>query len=94
MGLEKLFPADTTTQPTAKYVFAAIVALLLVVAAGQWYLLGGFTALYLGVPLWLWFQLVIVVGMLALAWVAMGIWTATNEDSSPGGHTGDGGSEW
>lgn len=94
MGLERLFPAGTTTQPTAKYVFAAIVALLVLIAAGQWYLLGGFTALYLGVPLWLWLQLVIVGGMLALAWVAMGIWTVANDGRSPSGHTGDGGSEW
>jgi len=94
MGIERLFPARVTTQPTAKYVFAAIVALLLGIAAGQWYLLGGLTELYLGVPLWLWLQLVIIGGMLVLAWVAMGVWTATNDDSSPGGHTGDGRSEW
>jgi hypothetical protein len=79
MGLERILPEQVTTLPTAKYVFAAIVALLLVIAAGQWYLLGGLTELYLGVPLWLWLQLVIVAAMLTLAWLATSIWTAAND---------------
>jgi hypothetical protein len=92
MDFETLFPSSVTALPTAKYAFGAIVALLLVIAVGQWYVLGGLTELYLGVPVWLWLQLVILVAMLGLAWVAMGIWTAANDDSSTG--TADGRTEW
>jgi hypothetical protein len=96
MDLESLLPAGVTTLPTAKYVFAAIVALLLVIAAGQWYLLQGLTDLSLGVPLWLWLQLAVIAVMLALAWVAMGIWTVANSaDRSASEPTdSDGGTEW
>ena len=94
MELETLFPSSVTVLPTAKYVFAAIVAVLLVIAVGQWYVLGGLTELYLGVPVWLWLQLAIVVVMLALAWVAMGVWTAANNDNSPAGTDSDGSTEW
>ena len=82
MNLGDLVATDTTNPVTAKYVFGAIVALLLVVAAGQWYVLGGLTELYLGVPVWLWLQLAIVAVMLVLAWVAMGVWTAANNGDS------------
>ncbi len=79
------------TLSAAKYVFAGIVSLLLVLAVGQLYLLGGFTELYLGVPLWLWLQLAILTAMLGLAWVATSVWTAANEESSRDGHGDDGG---
>jgi hypothetical protein len=94
MGLDNLLSARVRTLPTAKYVFAAIVALLFVIAAGQWYVLGGLTALYLGVPLWLWLQLALLVAMLFLAWVAMSVWTAANDGDSPAGTGGDGRTEW
>jgi len=94
MDFETLFPGSVTALPTAKYVFAAIVGVLLVIAVGQWYVLGGLTELYLGVPVWLWLQLAIVVAMLALAWVAMGVWTAANNDDSPTGTADDGSTEW
>jgi hypothetical protein len=93
MDIETLLPAGTTTLPTAKYVFAALVALLLVIAVGQWYVLGGLTELSLGVPLWLWLQVAIVAAMLALAWVAVGVWTAVNADSSAD-TAGDERTEW
>lgn len=93
MNLGNLLPAGTARLPTAKYVFGAIVALLLGIAVGQWYVLGGLTELYLGVPAWLWLQLVIVVVMLALAWVAMGVWTVANSEGSST-DTADGSTEW
>lgn len=94
MDIERLLPAGVTALPTAKYVFATIVVVLLCIAAGQWYLLGGLTDLYLGVPLWLWLQLSIVTAMLGLAWLAMSIWTAANNRNSPADSTGDGRTEW
>jgi len=77
--------AGVTTLPTAKYVFAGIVALLVVIGVGQLYLLGGFTGLYLGVPLWLWLQLAVLTVMLGLAWVATSVWTVANRESDDGG---------
>lgn len=91
MNLGDIVTTDTTNAPIAQYVFGAIVALLLVVAVGQWYVLGGLTELYLGVPVWLWLQLAIVVVMLVLAWVAMGVWTAANNRDST---DTDGDTEW
>jgi hypothetical protein len=79
------------TLPVAKYVFTGIVTLLLVIAVGQLYLLGGVTGLYLGVPLWLWLQLAILTAMLGMAWVATSVWTAANEKRSRDGHGDDGG---
>jgi membrane protein DedA with SNARE-associated domain len=94
MGIETLLPAGATKLPTAKYIFVAIVVLLLAISAGQWYLLGGLTSLYLGVPLWLWLQLGIVVVMLALAWAATSIWTVANNSDRPADADSDGRTEW
>jgi len=84
MRVERLLPPGARELPTAKYVFAAIVVLLLVIGAGHWYLLEGLTDLYLGVPLWLWLQLVIIAGMLVLAWVAVTVWTTANNLNGAG----------
>ena len=74
---------------TAHYVFVAIVVSLLGIAAGQWYVLGGRTGLYLGVPVWLWLQLALIGVMLVLAWVGVGVRVAANGGDSP-----DTGTEW
>lgn len=58
-------------EPVAKYVFLGLLALLLAIAVGHLYVLEGLTDLYLGLPLWLWLQLVVVSAMLGLAWLAV-----------------------
>lgn len=81
MRVESLLPSRLTTVPGAKYTFGAVVVLVLGIAVGQWYLfaaVGSVTTLYLGVPLWLWLQLGLVAVMLALAWVAVSVWTTAN----------------
>ncbi|ERH10792.1 MAG: hypothetical protein J07HX64_02571 [halophilic archaeon J07HX64] len=83
--------AGVATLPAAKYAFVGILTLLLVIAVGQLYLLGGFTELYLGVPLWLWLQLAILTVMLGLAWVATSVWTTANEESTRETRGDDGG---
>lgn len=50
--------------------FVVLTAVMLAIAAGHFYLIGAFTAVYLGLPLWLWLQLGVVAILLALAWVA------------------------
>ena len=62
--------------PAAKYVFLGLLVLLLVIAVGHLYVLAGLTDLYLGLPLWLWLQLVVVSVMLGLAWIAVEIVSA------------------
>ena len=57
--------------PTSKYVFFGLLALLLVIAVGHLYVFEGLTGMYLGLPLWLWLQLVVVCAMLGLAWFAV-----------------------
>ena len=74
--------------PTAKYVFAALVATLLVVGVGQWIPLVGLTTLYLGLPLWLWVQLVIVAAMLVISWVAVSVWSEANSIDESTSSTG------
>jgi hypothetical protein len=64
---------------TAKVLFGLLVGTILAVGASHWYALAGLDSLYLGVPLWLWLQLVVVAGLLALAWVAVELWTAVND---------------
>ena len=59
--------------PTSKYVFLGLLALLVAIAVGHLYALAGLTDLYLGLPLWLWLQLVVVSVMLGLAWIAVGV---------------------
>ena len=80
--------ASVATLPAAKYVFAGIVTLLLVIAVGQLYLLDGFTRLFLGVPMWLWLQLVVLTVMLGLAWVATSVWTTANRGTGTRGDDG------
>jgi len=84
MRVERLLPPGARELPTAKYVFAAIVVLLLVIGAGHWYLLEGLTDLSLGVPLWLWLQLVVIAGMLVFAWIAVTVWTVANDRDRTG----------
>ena len=43
-----------TTLPSAKYVFFGLILLLFGIATGHLYLLHELTALYLGLPVWLW----------------------------------------
>lgn len=68
-----------TTLPTAAFVFATLVVLLLAAAVGQLYLLAGLTELVLGLPLWLWLQLVVVTAMLGVAWLAVRLVAVTRE---------------
>ena len=60
-----------TTLPSAKYVFFGLILLLLGITIGHLYLFHGLTALYLGLPVWLWVQIVVVSVMLGLAWTAI-----------------------
>ena len=62
---------QVTSFPTVKYVFAALLAVLLVIAVGHLYVFSGLTTLYLGLPLWVWLQLGVVSLMLGIAWIAV-----------------------
>ena len=62
---------DAREQYRTKYAFLGLLALLLVIAVGHLYAFRGLTDLYLGLPLWIWLQLVVVFGMLAIAWFAV-----------------------
>ncbi len=84
MSAEDRLSERVQTLPAAKYVFAGIVSLLLVLAVGQLYLLGGVEGLYLGVPLWLWLQLAVLTAMLGMAWVATSVWTVANREETGG----------
>ncbi|GEM_PF-5558281 len=61
------------TLPTAKYVFLLLLAVLLTLAVGHLYAFEELTALSLGLPAWLWLQLVVVGIMLVVAWLALGL---------------------
>lgn len=50
--------------------FVVLTAIMLVIAGGHLYVIGDFTAVSLGLPVWLWVQLGVVVVLLALAWIA------------------------
>ena len=60
-----------TRLPSATYVLIGLVLLLLGIAVGHLYLLQGLTALYLGLPRWLWLQIIVVSVMLGVAWSAV-----------------------
>ena len=68
--------------PSAKYVFVGLVFLLLGIAVGHLYLLHGLTALYLGLPVWLWLQVLIVAGMIGIAWSAIHVIAVAAEEES------------
>ena len=54
-----------------KYVFFALLVLLLGIAVGHLYAFRGLTDLYLGLPLWAWLQFVVVFVMIGIAWYAV-----------------------
>ena len=60
-----------TSYPEAKYLFVGLVLALLAIAVGHLYVLDGLTSIYLGLPLWVWLQIVVVFVMLAIAWFAI-----------------------
>ena len=57
--------------PATKYVFVGLLVLLLVIAVGHLPAITGLTDRYLGLPLWVWVQLVVVTIMLGIAWIAV-----------------------
>lgn len=64
--------------PATPSVFIALIALLLTIAWGHWYFVAGYTTLYLGLPGWLWVQLGIILLLLAIAWLAVTVWSTAN----------------
>lgn len=50
--------------------FLLLVAAMFAIAVSHLYLLRGFTAVYVGVPLWLWLQLLVVAVLFVMAWMA------------------------
>lgn len=62
-----------------KYTFVALLLALLVIAVGHLYAFSGLTDLYLGLPLWVWLQLVVVFVMLGIAWYAVDLVTNATE---------------
>lgn len=71
-----------TRLPTVKYAFAGLLVSLLGIAVGHLYVLRGMTDLVLGLPLWVWLQLLVVAVMLALAWIAVQLVAAANARAS------------
>lgn len=55
--------------------FALIVAVMLLIAAGQLFVFADLETLYLGLPFWVWAQLVLLSLLLGLAWLATGFVT-------------------
>lgn len=72
-------PDAVTGQPRARYVFYALVALLLAIAVAHLYLLAGLTDRYLGLPLWVWVELAVVFGMVGIAWIAVQLVAAATD---------------
>ena len=68
-----------TVDPSSRYAFYALLALLFALAVGNLYVLRGFAQLYLGLPLWIWLQIGILVAMLVVAWAAVRILPAGAE---------------
>lgn len=56
-----------------RIVFVIVLAIMGILATGHLYLLEGLVDLYLGLPAWLWIQLLVVLVLFALAWVATDI---------------------
>ena len=66
--------SNTERTPTflaARHVFLLLLAGLFVLATGHLYALEGSTTLSLGLPAWVWLQLVVVSVMLVVAWLAI-----------------------
>lgn len=61
------------TSPKEQYAFAAIVVVIVAIATAHLYVIDGLTAIRFGLPAWLWVQLGVIAGLLALAWVAIGL---------------------
>ena len=62
-----------TTNLDRRVVFVLLIIVMLAIAAGHLWVIGGFTELVLGLPLWLWLQLVVVAVLFVLAWIAAGV---------------------
>lgn len=60
-----------------RYVVAGLLGFLLVVAVGHLYLISGLTTRYLGLPLWVLVELVVVFGMMLVAWAAVRVLVRT-----------------
>lgn len=73
-------PEWLTVLPRAKYVFYGLILSLLVIAIGHLYVLEGVTELYLGLPLWIWVQLVVVFAMVGIAWIAIQLVAAVRRE--------------
>lgn len=73
---------SVTTVPTVKFVFSGLVTLLLALAVGHLYLIEGFTDLYLGLPLWVWLELLVVFAMVGIAWIAVQLVATATEGGS------------
>ena len=71
-----------TTLPSAKYVFFVLIILLFGIAVGHLYLFHGLTAIYLGLPLWLWLEVVAIGVMLMVAWTAVRLVAVVSGESS------------
>lgn len=69
-----------STLPSASSVFYGLVALLLLLAVGHLYLLQGFTDRYLGLPLWLWLQILVVFAMVGIAWIAVRLYAVATAE--------------
>jgi hypothetical protein len=66
-----------TRYPRSKYVVGGLLVALLAMAVGHLYLLDGLTELYLGLPAWIWVELVVVAVMLGVAWVTVQVFAKT-----------------
>lgn len=62
-----------TTNLDRRVVFVLLIIVMLAIAAGHLWVISGFTQLVLGLPLWLWLQLVVVAVLFVLAWIAAGV---------------------
>ena len=50
--------------------FLIIVGVMILIAAGQLFIVGRFESVVIGLPLWVWMQLGFIVILLGLAWIA------------------------
>jgi len=67
--------------PLVRYVIVLLVGALLALAAGHQYLLADWTTLYLGLPAWLWAQLVVIGVLFILAWATVSLYSKATEDT-------------
>ncbi len=56
---------------------------VLVLAIGHLFALERVSGMWYGVPTWLWFQLLVVALMLAMAWIAVGLWRTDTRGERP-----------